>query len=258
MMKKLNINALAGFIIAVSYAGYVVYLIASQRLTLYLHPKMTLYTYFTVAVLTIISLYQASQIFVEPRNRKFKRGYFVFMIPVILAVFVAPQGISSGMANNKGVYVISKAQQVEGEFEESADIELTGAENMDMQNTSQVIDIVDFPKVMMEMYVSPKTYEGKIVRVHGFIYRSPEDEQNSFLISRMLVSCCAADAQVAGFKGEWRDATTLKNEGWYLIEGKVKLVSQYNPLFKSDEIISVIEVISAIETDPLENPYIYP
>jgi len=255
MNRKLNLNAFTGFVISAAYAGYIAYLIVSQKLSLYLHPKMIPYSYFTVTVLSVISIYQASQIFSEPKNRKFKKGYLIFMIPVLLALFVSPQGISSAMANNKGVYVISKSQL---DSVQEASNTPSDSVSDSASDVPQIIDIIDFPKVMMEMYLSPKTYEGKTVRVHGFIYRSPDDPENSFMVSRMLVSCCAADAQVAGFKSEWDMANTLKDEGWYLIEGKVKLVSVYNPLFKSDEIISVIEVESAVETEPLENPYIYP
>jgi putative membrane protein len=112
--------------------------------------------------------------------------------------------------------------------------------------------------VLTEMYYTPKVYEDKTVKLTGFYYKEADYDENAFLIARMLVSCCAADAQVAGFRCEWENIGTLEQGQWYEVEGKVRLDTTYNELFKMDETLATIEVIRAVQVNEPASPYIFP
>lgn len=247
---KINLNGLLWFLVLGLYTFLIGDLIRTGDISLYLHPKMLIYVYFAFVTLVLLTLYQSTRIFKPSSSAKFKSGILIFILPLLLAFTMRPEGVSIQMAENKGVYVV-------GESSKKIDLSQTiGTSPYKDENAPYYV--ANFQNVLMDMYFNPKAYEGKTVQVMGFIYEAPEYVPGEFMISRLLISCCTADAQVAGFKCNWDALETLDKEKWYLLEGKVRLVTTYNPLLSMDETTAVIDVVSALEVEEPENPYIYP
>jgi uncharacterized repeat protein (TIGR03943 family) len=96
------------------------------------------------------------------------------------------------------------------------------------------------------------SYIGKDTKVSGFIFKPENTKQNTFLISRFVVTCCAVDARPVGLYGQyenWED--DFKLDEWVEAEGKFELIQIEN----KDTLVINIEKITKI-TQPLD-PYIY-
>lgn len=247
---KFNINSFLWFLVLGLYSYLLGDMIRTGNINLYLHPKMTRYVYFAFGALILLTLYQSTRIFKSPYKAKFKTGILIFMLPLLLAFTVQPDGVSIKMAENKGIYVV-------GEVNKNVDLSQTIGRSP-YKDENAPFYVSDFQNVLYDMYFNPKAYEGKTVQVMGFIYETPEFDQNTFMISRLVINCCTADAQVAGFKANWDQLETLNKEKWYLVEGQVRLETTYNPLLNMEETVTVIDVVSALEVNEPENPYIYP
>lgn len=249
-IKKINLNALIWAGILYLYAYLLFDLMNSGDIQLYLHPKMLPYVIFAWSVIVVLGLYQTTRIIKPSKLKKIQKGYILFLIPLLLAFTVNPKGVSIQMVENKGVYTISKTSLKQ-------DIE-RGKFNPPIFDNDTTYEVVNFMDVLKEMTYSPQYYDDKTIKLTGFYYREASYETDAFMIARLLVSCCAADAQVAGFNCIWEEGDALEQGKWYEIEGVVRVETVYNDLFKMDETHAVIEVTGAVEVDEPANPYIYP
>lgn len=93
---------------------------------------------------------------------------------------------------------------------------------------------------------------GKNVELTGFVYREPDMDSNQFILSRLAVQCCSADATPYGIIVEDADANRLQKDAWVRIAGTIGK-THYNDL-------DVVKVNAAhIQSiDPPETPYVYP
>jgi len=251
---KFNLDAFLWTLILSLYAYMITELILTDDILLFLHPKMLIYIYLALVFICILMIYQITKWFQNAPAHSIKKGYLIFLVPLILAFTVNPKDISVQMAENKGVYVMGEKGR------ESSQSDTLEGEAISITATSVETPyyISDFAGTMMDMYFNPENYEGRTVQVTGFLYKEEGFNPNSFLVARLLVTCCAADAQIAGIKCEWDQIESLNFDKWYQIEGKIKLTKVYNELLKGDEIITVIEVTQAFEVTEPDNPYIYP
>lgn len=68
-------------------------------------------------------------------------------------------------------------------------------------------------------------YVGKEVKLTGFIFSPDKFENGTFLISRFVVRCCAADASPVGLKVKYQDwEKTFKEDQWVEIKGKFCII----------------------------------
>lgn len=72
---------------------------------------------------------------------------------------------------------------------------------------------------------SPQEHRGRRIVVTGFVIPADPGERWGFLLSRMLVWCCAADASPIGFRVVQAPGETIPDgDGWYEIAGTVSSV----------------------------------
>ena len=62
-------------------------------------------------------------------------------------------------------------------------------------------------------------FAGESARVRGFVYRDQRFPAGTFMVSRFLLSCCAADAAPIGLAVRWPDAEFLEDDTWVWVEG---------------------------------------
>lgn len=95
-------------------------------------------------------------------------------------------------------------------------------------------------------------FVGKTMEISGFVYREPDMETNQFVISRLAMQCCSADAAPYGILVESDEAAKLAQDTWVKITGTLgKTIYHENEIMKVDAVR--IEPIRAPET-----PYVYP
>ncbi len=78
----------------------------------------------------------------------------------------------------------------------------------------------DFGMWFFEICVNMEKYEGYTIVMTGAVYKDPQYmEEDEFVPSRMMMSCCAADLATAGLLCKYDNASNLQNDSWVTVEG---------------------------------------
>ena len=86
----------------------------------------------------------------------------------------------------------------------------------------------------------------------GFVYFDETLGKNQFFVSRFVVSCCAADGFAIAMVGEWPQASTLEEDAWVLVKGRVRVITL------NDQSVPLIEAESVQSIPVPEQPYLFP
>jgi uncharacterized repeat protein (TIGR03943 family) len=105
----------------------------------------------------------------------------------------------------------------------------------------------------LNVYPEPDAYTDQRVNVDGFVIHPPELAENYFMISRFIITCCAADVYPVGLpvKLAEGDRTTYGADQWFQVQGHI-ITETLNDLRQV--------VIQADQITPIpepENPYDY-
>lgn len=102
----------------------------------------------------------------------------------------------------------------------------------------------------IDLYID--NFVGKTMQISGFVYREPDMPPNQFVVSRLAMQCCSADAFPYGMLVESDQAKNFDNDTWVNITGIIgKTTYNENEIMKLDA--ERIETIEAPDT-----PYVYP
>ena len=116
--------------------------------------------------------------------------------------------------------------------------------------------IVDWVRTL-NVYPEPDEYQGQAVDVSGFIIHPPDLPKNYVLISRFILTCCAADAYPVGLPVKLDgdslngDRTRYPADEWFRVKGRMGTEE-----INGDRRLTVL----AAEIDAIEepkNPYDY-
>ena len=228
------------------------WLAATGRLTLYVHPRYTLLTVI-MAVLTLLVLVGMAAVGVSSaadedgdhdhatRVSAFGRllvwSNGVVLICVALALLVIPPATLSSSARQNRELVTS------GQALDSTKVAaLVGAD-------PATFSVRDWAALLSQG--GPEAVLGKQVDLSGYVL--DQDEDDVFFIARLAVSCCAVDAQPIGvpvYRPGWRDE--IEPGAWIRIEGAfVK-----NPSRDSQEGVAV-GVGSLANIEEPDQPYVF-
>ena len=79
MKKKLNLNELIWFLILIGFTCYFYMIISTNKITLFVHPKMVKYVKFALCFFIILVIFQGKNIFSNKKAKRLKIGiYHVF------------------------------------------------------------------------------------------------------------------------------------------------------------------------------------
>ena len=95
--------------------------------------------------------------------------------------------------------------------------------------------------------------EGRQVVTSGSVYRGSAVPEGYFMLFQFVITCCAADAQPIWVLVNYSQSSTLANESWVRVEGKLVFEQ-----FKKNR-VPVIEAsaLHRIPTPPVEERYLY-
>jgi uncharacterized repeat protein (TIGR03943 family) len=97
-----------------------------------------------------------------------------------------------------------------------------------------------------------KEFVGKKIEVSGFVFREDEMKPTQFIIGRLALNCCSADATPYGVMAELGDAKKLLDNSWVRVTGTVEVVK-----YGEVEILQ-LRVSDAVPIKEPKNQYIYP
>jgi uncharacterized repeat protein (TIGR03943 family) len=229
-----------------------IWLAATGRLTLYVHPRYTLLTVI-MAVLTLLVLVGMAAVGVpsaadEYRDHDHVTGVSAFgrlliwsngavLVCAALALLVIPPAtLSSTTRQNRELVTSGQA------LDSTKVAALVGAD-------PATFSVKDWAALLSQG--GPEAVLGKQVNLFGYVL--DRDEEDVFFIARLAVSCCAVDAQPIGvpvYRPGWRDE--IEPGAWIKIEGAfVK-----NPSRDSQEGVA-IGVGSLANIEEPDQPYVF-
>ena len=164
---------------------------------------------------------------------------------------------------------------VEGETETALNLEdiidIEGSESVETDNDASETVLVptlnevlgfgpddDFYRNLLTIYENSEDYIGQPITIEGFVYTEPGYKSNTFVISRLLMTCCAADAMVTGLYVQTEEADQFVEGAWYRIDGLIISGAVYNPYMDSWQQDLVLSVSHYEEIEDYVNPYVYP
>jgi uncharacterized repeat protein (TIGR03943 family) len=99
---------------------------------------------------------------------------------------------------------------------------------------------------------NPAEFQGETADVIGFVYHDPRLAENQFLVGRLAVTCCVADAFAIGMVVEWPEAKRLKENSWLRVRGPIQVLELDNAT------LPLIVAERVMDTAPPAKPYLYP
>ena len=280
MKKKLDLNELIWFLILIGFTYYFYSIISTGKITLFVHPKMVKYVRFALYFFIVLSVFQGRNVFNNKKAKTLKIGYFMFLIPLTLGLFLKAGELSIHTVINKGFSLTSqlkintlkhKHTALEGEAEQCDHDEKHNHDayvaSVPLENTLKSMQLVkdgaivmtneNFIKNYEDIYGNSCNYVGKIINMKGFIYKQNDLKEDELILSRMLVSCCMADVQLVGLLCEHKGAEVFTEGTFVSVEGILGEREYKDPKSGETVVIPIIKVTEIEKIDKLSNEYIY-
>lgn len=237
------------------YAFFIGSLLYTNRILLYLHPKMLPFAYFATGVFIILGVMQSYQWFKGKVEMSFSSGHILFAVPLFLVWALSPTSLSPELAQSKGVYVVApqSVSTIEVSRPPVSEALLEGYEPIEIDYSGH-----EFQTKVMQYLFDPTPLIDQPIALKGFAADVYSDDEQVFLLGRLLITCCAADAQIAGFKCRIPEGVSISPYEWYDIEGVLRRVKEEDGSSFDPNVFYEIEVLSITQTDEPVSPYIYP
>lgn len=107
----------------------------------------------------------------------------------------------------------------------------------------------------LRLFSQPEDVAGSIgeqANVIGFVYHDPSLPENQFMVSRFVITCCAADGFAVGMVVAWPEAASLPEDGWVAVKGPVEVTQL------GGRTLPLIRAESVEATEIPVNPYLFP
>ena len=239
-----------GVILATVAVVATLWLAATGKLILYIHPRYVVFTVIMAAIALVITiasvLVKRDHEHDEPQSRwqKVVSGTAIAITLVIAAamIVIPPATLTSATASQRDVN--SAAVGVDD----------TTVEEADAAGSSQFASFTvrDWASLLRQT-TDLAFYADKAVDVTGFISEDPSDPDNIFFVSRFVVTCCAVDAQPVGvpvYLENWK--SQFSADDWVKTTG----VFGVNPSSTSDESIALVpSTVEKVSTP--DDPYLF-
>jgi len=132
----------------------------------------------------------------------------LLLLTAILGLLVTPRAFVSQTALQRGV---------------SDSITLTRAHPQAFRASSDSASrsLIEWVRTL-NVYPEPDAYTGQKVKVQGFVIHAPDLPEQYFLLSRFVITCCAADAYPVGLPVKLKESRKdYPADTWLEIEGQM-------------------------------------
>lgn len=253
-MMRFNKSELIWLLILFGFSFYLFYIVLTGKIGIFINPKMVKYTIFSAFAFIVLALYQIRKVFMISRNNKVKFGYILLLLPLILGFFA--QGFDFSIADTKGVTIIETSKVTTNTTDTKAVV--SKISKSFIEDGVVVFRDVNFYEILDDINYNINEYQGKKVKISGIVYRDKTFKDNEFVISRMVMSCCAADSQIVGLMSKLDNAKYLNNGEWVKIEGTINNIIYKNQYSNKDEEMPIIMVNKIDRNQTPGEKYVYP
>lgn len=222
------------------YSLLIIFVWFNGSLSNFLAPNMQIYLKLSIIPMIIMGIV----IILNKIHYKYKSTDLVLLLPIIMVFLAGDGNLTITLASNK----INRVKNNDEEI-----IEYVPEDNYDFDNV--YFDVKDETYSYLANYITymtgAKKFVGKTIRVKGFsIDYSDFLLDGYYAIGKYAITCCAADAEIAGFIIKTDEK--IKQNEWYEVEGVLEQAKDnegYN--------IMVINVINIKKSNPDKTQYVY-
>ncbi|HPJ02940.1 MAG TPA: TIGR03943 family protein [Candidatus Limiplasma sp.] len=206
-------------------------LLLSGDIILYLAPRMVPMVWFGLAVLVVLCVYQGHEIFRCFREKTQtllpSLRLILFCFPILMMLTAMPDTNTPGSMSNQNVRLLSQVN--------------SGSETIKIEEDSAALETnkasVYLPCILMDeravfdpqadMFASylletAEALQDNTITLYGFVYRDDSFEEDMVLVSRQMITCCAADAAIVGFHVQVNPDIDLQLNEWIRVTGTIK------------------------------------
>jgi uncharacterized repeat protein (TIGR03943 family) len=219
----------------------------SGKLSLYINIRYAPLTVFGIVVLAMMAmvLFRETQTEQdhpdsnhEHNHNASTRALIILFVPLLIAVLIPSHPLDASAATTRGMNV-------------STPLIGPSSQNRQFEAAADTRNILDWIRIF-NSGSAPTPYLGQTAKVTGFVYHDPRLPTNQFIVSRFVITCCAADASAIGMIVTWDQSNSLKENAWIEVKGPVQSAELGG---------QPIPLIQAVLVEPVQQPqqpYLYP
>lgn len=166
-------------------------------------------------------------------------GLLLLAMPVILGLLIPPKPLGAAAFSNRDVRVESLTSVAPPQG---------GAVLARQGGDKNILDwLMDF-----RQQPDPAAFADQEAKLIGFVYRDERFGADTFMVSRFVMSCCAADAAPLGLMVQWPESADLALDQWVEVKGR------FQPGEFDGEPMPILVAEAVAPTEVPEQPYLYP
>jgi uncharacterized repeat protein (TIGR03943 family) len=221
-------------------------------LSILIHPSYFWLAAFTGFALLIIGSIKAYLIYQYPQSQPNSTGH-VSLLPGNWAIGLLLVTAIAGLLITPRVFTSSKA--IQGGVTENSTITRSQPQSFRSQVKPEQRSLVDWVRTL-SAYPEPDTYSGQKANVSGFVVNSPDLSAQYLLLSRFVITCCAADVYPVSLTVKLPaklpgSEKIYKPDTWLQVSGQMATESLAN----NRQLVLIANDIKPIDTP--RNPYEY-
>ena len=162
----------------------------------------------------------------------------ILAVPLLIGVLIPSHPLDAAAASTRGMNT-------------SAPLVANSSQTRQFEAAADTRNILDWIRIFNSTTdLSP--YLGQTAKVNGFVYHDPRLPANQFIVSRFVITCCAADASAIGMIVTWDGSSGLKDSAWVEAKGPVKSAQL------GGQPIPQIDAVLVKSVEQPDQPYLYP
>jgi len=166
-------------------------------------------------------------------------GLLLVALPVILGLVVPPKPLGAAAMSNREISVGSVSSATAPKTTQLISRPTTEKNVLDW--------LIDF-----RLAQDPAAFANQEAKVIGFVYHDERFGADQFMVSRFVLSCCAADAAPLGLVVTWPETTGLTSDQWVEVSGHLQ------PGEFDGEAMPILMADKVAPTEVPDQPYLYP
>lgn len=251
LLRRLSLGAMLwNIFLSLTVIG-ISYLSVSRKLALFLHPHSWWALAPATALLSLLSIVSWRGLHSRHGHKPVGWSHALFFLPLLLALSCPPQMLSPEVISKRGPFGVlpghalncSKTHAPLPVFAEGQPI---------------VVNDENFLALMEALWENTDSYIGRSLQMLGFVYEDPSLGATDFVLARLIMTCCAADAEVAGLLCRSPEKCQLTPGQWVTASGTLAKMPYYNAAMREVVEMPYLQVTEIVPAEKPAQEYIYP
>ena len=210
-MRRFNLDEFIWFILLLLLTTLWGYLIFTGAIYGLVNSSMVKYNYFALFIFAILTIFQLSKIITFPSRVDMSNKF----IPLIFTLFMAVGYIAlNSISTNNSSLLLSEDEVIFNYTGNYITISNDEKENYDTTKTTNY--------TLIEELNADSEYIGERISIVGYIDRNSNMPENTFAISRDIISCCLQDLRTISILSKENTSFALEKGSWVKALGTIK------------------------------------